>query len=238
MLDYLSLEASTEFPAFFTIFYTVLLAFILSSVVAYTHLKTSREIVASVEFLQSLILVSIVSATVMQAIGDSLARGLGMLGALAIIRYRTTLKTPRNMVFTFAALAAGIACGVYAFVIALTGTIGFCIVAFTLRWSPLSRPKSLLGNLSFLIPIDHQVEMVESVIAMHSQRFRNVKFQFGKGKKKDPDVEGDLSTEYYQFDYELKFQNLQEGKILYRTLQEMQDVNQVKLLFQHVNENV
>lgn len=238
MLDYLSLEASTEFPAFFTIFYTVLLAFILSSVVTYTHFKTSREIVVSVEFLQSLILVSIVSATVMQAIGDSLARGLGMLGALAIIRYRTTLKTPRNMVFTFAALAAGIACGVYAFVIALTGTIGFCIIAFVLRWSPLSRDKSLMGNLSFLLPIDQEVDMVESHIANHSQRFRNIRFQFGKGKKKEVDEGEGLSTEYYHFEYEMKFENLQEGKMLYRTLQEVEQVSQVKLVFQQVNENV
>lgn len=237
MLDYFSLEASTEFPAFFTIFYTILLAFILSSIVAYTHYKTSRNIIPPIEFLQSLILVSIVSATVMQAIGDSLARGLGMLGALAIIRYRTTLKTPRNMVFTFAALAAGIACGVYAFVIAITGTVGFCIVAFTLRISPLSKPNALMGELTFLMPLNQNTDFVEEILGYYSSNFRRVKFQLGNPKKQPEEVT-DSFSELYSFEYELCFNNLEESKELYQNLKESTSLSQVKLTFQHVNENV
>lgn len=237
MLDYFSLEASTEFPAFFTIFYTILLAFILSSIVAYTHYKTSRNIIPPIEFLQSLILVSIVSATVMQAIGDSLARGLGMLGALAIIRYRTTLKTPRNMVFTFAALAAGIACGVYAFVIAITGTVGFCIVAFTLRISPLSKPNALIGDLTFLMPLNQNTDFVEEILGYYSSNFRRVKFQLGNPKKQPEEVT-DSFSELYSFEYELCFNNLEESKELYQNLKESTSLSQVKLTFQHVNENV
>ena len=237
MLDYFTLEASTEFPAFFTIFYTVLLAFILSSIVAFTHYKTSRNIIPPIEFLQSLILVSIVCATVMQAIGDSLARGLGMLGALAIIRYRTTLKTPRNMVFTFAALAAGIACGVYAYVIAITGTIGFCLVAFVLRISPLSKPSALMGVLTFLMPINENTDFIEEIMGFYSKGFRKVKFQLGKPKKQ-PEVEDEPFTELYSFEYELAFNSLQESKELYQNLKEATSLSQVKLTFQHENENV
>ena len=237
MLDYFTLEASTEFPAFFTIFYTVLLAFILSSIVAFTHYKTSRNIIPSIEFLQSLILVSIVCATVMQAIGDSLARGLGMLGALAIIRYRTTLKTPRNMVFTFAALAAGIACGVYAYVIAITGTVGFCIVAFALRISPLSKPTALLGVLTFLMPIDQNTEFIEEIMVFYSQGFRKVKFQLGNPKKQAEEV-GEPFSELYSFEYELAFNSLEDSKALFQNLKESTSLSQVKLTFQHENENV
>ena len=99
MLDYLSLQGTTENPTFLTILFTVLLAFLLSSLIAFTYNKTTRKVMTPVDFLQTLILLAIVAATVMQAIGDSLARGLGMLGALAIIRFRTTLRTPRNMAF-------------------------------------------------------------------------------------------------------------------------------------------
>lgn len=139
MLDYLALQGSTENPTFVTILYTVLLSFLLSSLIAFTYEKTTRKVITPIDFLQSLILVAIVAATVMQAIGDSVARGLGMLGALAIIRFRTSLRTPRNMVFTFAALAAGISCGVYGYVIGIAGTIGFCAAAFILRYSPLGK---------------------------------------------------------------------------------------------------
>lgn len=237
MLDYFTLEASTEFPAFFTIFYTILLAFILSSTVAYTHLKTSRNIVFPVEFLQSLILVSIVSATVMQAIGDSLARGLGMLGALAIIRYRTTLKTPRNMVFTFAALAAGIACGVYAFVIAITGTIGFCLVAFILRFSPLSKPNALIGILTFLLPSEQDVDFIEEIMSLYSPQFRNIKFQLGNAKKQIEELNSSNSESYF-LEYELRFEKLDDCKELYKILKNSNRLSQVKLTFLQVNENV
>lgn len=238
MLDYLALENSTEFPAFFTIFYTILLSFILSTLVAFTHYKTSRDIVAPIEFLQALILVSIVTATVMQAIGDSLARGLGMLGALAIIRYRTTLKSQRNMVFTFAALASGIACGVYAFVIALTGTIGFCIIAFVLRFSPLSRINLIMGNLSFYLPMENEPVEVENILSQHCENYRKDKFQFGKGKKQQVENVEENPPDLVYFNYEVSFTSLSNSKNLYRQLSALQTVTQLKVNFENINENV
>lgn len=245
MLDQLSLESSTEFPAFYAVLYTVLLSFTLSCIVAFTHSKTSRNIVVPLEFLQSLILVSVVSATVMQAIGDSLARGLGMLGALAIIRYRVTLKTPRNMVFTFAALAAGIACGVYAYIIALTGTIGFCIIAFVLRYSPLSKPNALMGSLKFNIPIDENIRTIESIISNYSNNYRKIKFQIGKTKKSEPILseseniyEPVRTTENISFDYEVSFKDLDACKQLHAAMTTIEGLSQLKLSFENINENV
>ncbi len=245
MLDYLSLESSTEFPAFYTIFYTVLLSFVLSSMISYTHSKTSRCVITPVEFLQSLILVSIVSATVMQAIGDSLARGLGMLGALAIIRYRVTLKTPRNMVFTFAALAAGIACGVYAYVIALTGTIGFCVIAFVLRYSPLCKTNALLGLLKFNFPTERSMKAIEDIIAGHSDNYRKVRFQIGKQQRnniqENPSKTTDpssLMSGAISFVYEVNFKDLDACKMLHKALDGQEGISQLKLSFENINENV
>lgn len=75
MLDYLALQGSSENPTFVTIIFTVLLAFSLSSLIAWTFDRTTEMVLVPVAYLQSLVLVSIVAATVMQAIGDSLARG-------------------------------------------------------------------------------------------------------------------------------------------------------------------
>jgi len=83
----------------------------------------------------------------MQAIGDSVARGLGMLGALSIIRFRTTLRNPRNIGFMFASLAAGISCGVLGFTIAIIGTLTFCLIAVILRFTPLSQEVNIVANL-------------------------------------------------------------------------------------------
>ena len=151
MLDILTLHASSPNPTLLTVLYTVLVSFLLSSLIGLTYIKTFKGLSFSMGYVQALILSSIVAATVMQAIGDSLARGLGMLGALAIIRFRTNLKDPRDIIFMFAGLAAGIACGVNGYSIAIVGTVGFCAVAVLLYYSPFGQTSYFDGMLRFNI---------------------------------------------------------------------------------------
>ncbi len=138
MFDFSLLQANTDNPTLMSVVYAMLFSFLLSVVVAFTYEKTSRNLFVPGNFIQAMILGSMAAATVMLAIGDSLARGLGMIGALAIIHFRTNLRDPRNIIFMFAALAIGIACGVQGFNIAFMGTVAFCIVAFLLKWTPFS----------------------------------------------------------------------------------------------------
>ena len=238
MLDYIALQGSTEYPTFYTILYTILLSFLLSSLVAYTYKITSREIIIPVNFLQSMILISILSATVMQAIGDSLARGLGMLGALAIIRFRTTLKTPRNMVFTFAALTAGIACGVYGFVIAITGVVGFCLTAIILRFSPLSRATSLIGTLKFQLPMSFQIQAVESILNQYCKKYCQVAYQLGKTKSIKNEFDEVKEEHIITYEYQLKLSKLTDAKNLHNSLQKIYSIDSVKINFESKVENV
>jgi len=85
----------TENPSAFGILITVMSSFFWSSLIAMVYQWTTPKILKSYNFLQSMVLIAIVAAMVMQAIGDSLARGLGMLGALAIIRFRTKLDNTK-----------------------------------------------------------------------------------------------------------------------------------------------
>jgi uncharacterized membrane protein YhiD involved in acid resistance len=149
MLDFLTLQASSPNPTLLTVLYTVLVSFLLSTLIGLTYIKTFKGLSFSIGYVQSLILSSIVAATVMQAIGDSLARGLGMLGALAIIRFRTNFKDSRDIVFMFAALAAGIGCGVGGYTIAVVGTGGFVAAALLLYVTNLGRASYFDGMLRF-----------------------------------------------------------------------------------------
>ena len=158
MFEFLLTHNHTENPTAIGILITVLCSFFLASIIVLTYELTTKSIHRPVQFLQSMVLIAIVAATVMQAIGDSLARGLGMLGALAIIRFRTVIDNPRNMAFMFASLATGIACGVFGFTIAFIGTFGFCLVAILLRFSPLANVDDLIGTLKIDIPIKSGLE--------------------------------------------------------------------------------
>lgn len=149
MLDISSLYTTVKDPTLISISYSICLSFVLSSMLGMTYQKTYQGLSYSRNYIQAIILASIVATVAMQAIGDNLARGLGMMGALAIVRFRSSLKDPKDMIFVFMSLAIGIACGVYSFSIAAIGTIGFSIFAFVTHALPFSKESHYDGLLRF-----------------------------------------------------------------------------------------
>lgn len=160
MFDIELMNFNPEAPSFLVMLITALLAFFLSSIIAVTYEYTTKSIYKKAHFLQSLALIGVVAATILQAIGESVAVGLGIIGALSIIRFRTSMGDPRNITFIFASLGAGIACGVMGFVIALTGTLVFCIGAIILRFSPLSNANELIGTLKLRVPKEDKFQSI------------------------------------------------------------------------------
>lgn len=155
MFDALSEETFYEFPSFKVALFSILLSFVLSSVVAVTYQLTSRGSAFSRNFFQAMVLSSIVTCMVIMAVGNNLAAGFGIIGAIAIIRFRMKVDNPRNIVFIFAALSVGIAAGVYGYSIAIAGTAVFCLVVFLLFISDYGY-KSLSSEFSLLFTLLHE----------------------------------------------------------------------------------
>lgn len=187
MLDFITLQASSPNPTLLTVIYTVLVAFLLSALIGLTYVKTFKGLSFSLGYVQALILSSIVAATVMQAIGDSLARGLGMLGALAIIRFRTNFKDSRDIIFMFASLAAGIGCGVGGYTIAVVGTGGFLLVVLLLYYTELGQTSYFDGMLRFNMDSDEQSRgELEGVMRDYCQTFALVTLrEMAQGERLD-----------------------------------------------------
>lgn len=152
MLDLLTLQTTSANSSIIGATYAILLAFVLSCLIAIVYEKTFNGLSYSRNFVQAMILGAIVAAMVMQAIGDNLARGLGILGALAIIRFRTPLRDPRDIIFIFAAVGVGLACGVYGYAIATIGTLCFCLAAVFLYVTPFGQQRYFDGLLRFNMP--------------------------------------------------------------------------------------
>jgi len=152
MLDLLNGQTVAENGGAATLIYILLLSFVLSTILAFVYQKTFRGLSYLRNYVQSIILISIVAAMVIQSVGDSLARGIGIMAAMAIIRFRTNLKDPRDTLFLFAGLAAGIASGAYAFGVAIVGTLGFSAAALVLYYSPLGPDNFSDGMLRFNMP--------------------------------------------------------------------------------------
>lgn len=130
----------------------MLMAFVLGKVVAWSYEWTYEGLSYSRTFVQALVLGPLVATMLMLAIGDNLARGLGILGTMALVRFRTNVRDARDMIFVFAALAAGVGCGVRAFAVSMLGVAIFALAAFTLYWSPFAKKQRFDGILRFWLP--------------------------------------------------------------------------------------
>jgi uncharacterized membrane protein YhiD involved in acid resistance len=237
MFDLSNLTNNLEGQSLSNVIVIALVSFVLSSLIALTYQRTSREIESPKYFIQSLILISIPVATVMQAIGDSLARGLGMLGALAIIRFRTTLRNPRNMVFMFTSIAVGIATGVYGIPIALVGTIAFCSIVFLIHFSPISKTNHVIGSLQFEIPniildTEDTRQKMEELLKDNCARFSLTKYSVnGKGKN-----EKGIKTIVFAF--KIKVIHEERARDIVNELSNMKGVYNVRINFRDDNEKI
>ena len=113
----------------------LLLAFVLGQALAWTYTWTHTGLSYSRSFTQSLVLMSVVVALVMFVIGNSIITAFGLLGALALVRFRNVLKDTRDTVFVFMALVVGMGVGSQRFVLAVIGTTALVLVVIYLRFT-------------------------------------------------------------------------------------------------------
>ncbi len=204
-----------EYPQLINITYSFLWAFLLASLIAITHKLTFTGDYYPKNFFQSLVLGAVVTTLVMMAIGDSLARGLGVFGAMAIIRFRTRIDDPRDVLFLFAALSTGLAIGVYGFTISFVGSILFCLVAALLHFSPF-RSYGHHSNLFFTLQDNNRYDALVKVIADNCRDFRVVTILVNK----------ENATRYQ---YAISLKPTVSKEAFMKTLKEFDGITQIRI---------
>lgn len=86
----------------------------------------------SVKFNITLVTLTILTTMVMTVIGNNVALSLGMVGALSIIRFRTSIKDSRDTTYIFWTIIIGICCGVGDYVVAGVGSAVVFVVLLLL----------------------------------------------------------------------------------------------------------
>jgi uncharacterized membrane protein YhiD involved in acid resistance len=193
------------------------LAFATSMVIASVYTITYTGIGYLRSFVQTLALSGIVAALVMLAIGDDVARGLGMVGALTLIRFRSTLKDTRDLIFVFAALGIGVACGVQAFAVAVLGALMFTLATLYLSWSDFGSRREFDIMLRFQGPSDpeHGAE-VKSVLSRYCRGLSLIDLR-------------STGNDTQEFSYHLKLSKAGTESALLRELEKVRGVDDVSL---------
>jgi hypothetical protein len=129
------------------IFQSLMLALVLGIVVALVYRVSVSHEVISPAMLSSLVILAVIGSMVMMVIGNNIARAFSLVGALAIIRFRTRLRSPWDITFVFFSLAVGIACGVFAYRVAVLGSLVISLAVLALYVLPLGGTRGPLHLL-------------------------------------------------------------------------------------------
>jgi hypothetical protein len=86
----------------------------------------------------ALLIMTVAAAMVVVVIGDSMARAFGVVGLGSFIRFRSSIKDPRDVTLFFLAIGTGMACGLGVVVVAAVGvaTVWAMLVVLDWNWKP------------------------------------------------------------------------------------------------------
>ncbi len=95
---------------------------------------TFRGVLFNRSFGTALLLIAVITAMVILPISSNLVLSLGMVGALSIVRFRTALKDPLDIVYMFWAIAVGLTCGSGFFSVAWAGSFLLAIILIIITY--------------------------------------------------------------------------------------------------------
>jgi hypothetical protein len=94
-----------------TLAINLLLSIILGSAIAWFYTRYGRSLSNRARFAFNLPALSLTTVLIISIIKSSLALSLGLVGALSIVRFRTAIKEPEELVYLFVAIAIGLGLG-------------------------------------------------------------------------------------------------------------------------------
>jgi len=132
-----------------TVLLSLLLAFVLGQILAWVYYLTHSGLSYSRSYVQALILITVVIAMVMAVIGNNIITAVGLMGALAIVRFRNVMKDTRDIAFIFCALVVGMAAGSQRYLTAIIGTVVLSLIAIYLFLTDFGAHEPHNGFLRF-----------------------------------------------------------------------------------------
>ena len=229
IIDTLQNSVRTSDP---TYLHALLIAFIVGQANAWVYMWTHRGVSYSRSFTQSLLLITLVSALSMSLVSTNVVVAFGLVGGLAIIRFRTVVRDARDTTYVLLCLVCGLAAGFGYFSVAIGGSLVANAAAFYLaktQFGSLHSIDSLLrfhANLS-VVKSDALAALLRTYCRRHELISVDEALAHG------PD-ESDLC----QCAYKIRLRDPNTGNELVGILKDAFSVRAVHLLVQRENEEV
>ena len=135
----------------------------------------NRKAFYNKSFNVSLFALAIITAAIILTIQSNIVVSLGMVGALSIVRFRTAVKDPMDLVFLFWSISVGIMCGASCFKIAIITSAIVTIGVLIAEWLPIAKASQILLVNSTTYDNEQQImEMVKKYCSLHRVKARNL----------------------------------------------------------------
>jgi uncharacterized membrane protein YhiD involved in acid resistance len=204
------------------VFMSLLLAFVLGQSMAWVYYFTHSGLSYSKSFVQSLILITILVAMIMGIIGNNIITAFGLMGALAIIRFRNVVKDTRDIVFIFSSLIIGMATGTQNYDIAIMGTIFFSVVTLYMYFTDFGRHLPHNGFLRFSLTGHMGAKHpVPAVLKRFCGSFTLISAQ-----------DSGFGNPVVEYAYQLMIKNAQKNEKMLDELQNIEGVENISLTMQ------
>ena len=134
---------------------TIIVAMAIASALAFymflVYRVVTRKTFYSKSFSVSLAGITVITAALILTMQSSVVLSLGMVGALSIVRFRTAIKDPIDLMFLFWGISVGIICGAGLAQVAVVLSVVITIGIMVLNAFPVARaPMILVVNCASL----------------------------------------------------------------------------------------
>lgn len=151
--------SSTEITSVYVITALCIAAF-LAAYIFFVYRVVTRKTFFSKTFAISMAGITVITAAIIITVQSSVVISLGMVGALSIVRFRTAIKDPMDLMFLFWAIGVGIICGAGLAQIAVILSVVITIGIVVLDAVPVAKAPMILVINAQNTDVEPEVEKV------------------------------------------------------------------------------
>ncbi|MCD7777996.1 MAG: DUF4956 domain-containing protein [Clostridiales bacterium] len=162
-------------PDIKNILLTMAVTLLIALYIFFVYRLMTRKTFYSKNFNISLSMLAIITAAVILSVQSSIVISLGMVGALSIVRFRTAIKDPLNLIFLFWSIGTGIICGAGLAQMAILTAIIITAGLYLLDLIPVAKAPMLLVINSRNVDIeDSLMAVVKKYCSANNVKSRNL----------------------------------------------------------------
>lgn len=168
-------EAATAGFSNKTMLITIVVTALVSAYVFVAYRMVNRKAFYNKSFNVSLFALGVITAAIIMTIQSNIVISLGMVGALSIVRFRTAVKDPMDLVFLFWSISVGIMCGANCFILAMITSAIVTLGILIVEWLPIAKaPQILVVNSTSCASEKKIMEVVTKYCTLHKVKARNL----------------------------------------------------------------